>query len=666
MKRIDIILILLLFNFPFLAHTQEEPSLDTATSYITEIETWKIDQFYNDTSFVLDTNWYSLHQFNPTYGKLYLSSFGSPVKKPYIDLNRDDRFIFSSHYKDYFYNRKNTIFYKTTTPFTYFNYNSGGGSDQIAKVKAFHTQNVNQFLNFAFRIKINSSTRFYEPDDEKTVRANFLSFSLSYNTNSYTAYMDINSNSVTGKEIGGIQDQEEFESGLYEIFTPRISDAQSVLKSKEFNLTQKINLLDKFASFFTREDISGVSTDTTYDDQDSIETDSIVNPNNEKTDPQDSTRQVETGIIHDLSYENNKYKYMDSNPLSLFYEDFPVYIDSVRTNDHSRMNVLSNDLMLYFETGNFNFIGGVGHEHVKHESLARMTPDDTLTGQTVKKYHKYDNVNIFTRLNKQVFKKLEFEGEAKSYLAGFKSGDLSGRAGLNFKFDSTLLKIGAQYILEEPLYYYQHYNSNHFQWNNNFSKSNSILLNMNYANWKYDFNVDINSGLLNNYVFLNTNAEPEQYPNDLHYLKISLDKTFSLNNFFFENKIYYQYSSDDKVFTYPEWYLYESLSWRYTFHFGITGGKLSTQIGVNMYYFPEFYADAYMPALNLFYNQGNQKIGGKPIFNAFINLKVKRTSAFLKLSHVNSPLQERDYYSAPDYPMSPLMFKFGVFWSFYD
>ncbi|MFP4525415.1 MAG: putative porin, partial [Bacteroidales bacterium] len=665
MKFINLIIILIACNISFLGHSQERQPVDTTDKQDIEIQTWQIDEFYKDTNFVLDTNWYNLHKFNPTEGKLYLSSFGSPINNPIISLNKNNRFIFSKFYKDYFYNHRNTVFYKTTVPFTYFNYNSGGGSDKIAKVKVLHTQNVNEYFNFTFRIKVNSSSRFYEPDDDKTVRSNFLTFSASYNRNLYDAYLDIHSNTVRAAEIGGIIDKEEFESGFYEIFTPQINDAESIVKSREFNFTQKFDLLGKLNNLFSKNKETERDTALTTENN---ANDSIPAQEYSEREIKDSTdaTEIESGVIHELSYQGNKYKYLDANPLSMFYESYPIYIDSSKTDDHTRMNTLSNDAMLYFDAKDFNFIAGLGHEYVNYELLTRKNPDDTLVARTQKNKKHFNNVKIFARLQQQLFKTIEIEGDAESYFAGFKAGDLSGRFALNYSYDSTYLNLSAHYLRKEPFYYYQHYNSNHFQWDNNFDKSNSYLFELNYKNLNYNFNVNLHAGLLNNFIYFDNNANPAQHREDLNFLKIKIDKTFNIGNFFLDNKFYYQYSSDDEVFSYPEWYVQETLSWRHKFHFNLTDGNLSTQIGVNMYYFPEFYADAYMPALNFFYKQREQKIGGNLILDAFLNLKVKRTSAFLKLSHVNSPLQERNYYSTPDYPMPPMMFKFGVFWSFYD
>jgi hypothetical protein len=165
---------------------------------------------------------------------------------------------------------------------------------------------------------------------------------------------------------------------------------------------------------------------------------------------------------------------------------------------------------------------------------------------------------------------------------------------------------------------------------------------------------------------MNESAVPEQYNNSLFFTTVSLKKSFHFWKIHNSNNLYYQYSSNPNILNIPNWYVKESIYLRHTFHFKMTGGNLHTQLGVSMYYYPEYYANAYMPALSLFYNQNQQEVGGKFIFNVFANLKVKRTTLFIKGFHINSPLQQRNYYSAPDYPMSPIMLKFGIFWSFYD
>jgi hypothetical protein len=90
------------------------------------------------------------------------------------------------------------------------------------------------------------------------------------------------------------------------------------------------------------------------------------------------------------------------------------------------------------------------------------------------------------------------------------------------------------------------------------------------------------------------------------------------------------------------------------------------QTGFQLMYFSEYYADAYMPELRMFYIQNNQKIGNYPYLDVYLTLMVKRVRIFVKMSHLNSYLGDYRYYMAPSYPARDARFSFGASWRFHD
>ena len=69
---------------------------------------------------------------------------------------------------------------------------------------------------------------------------------------------------------------------------------------------------------------------------------------------------------------------------------------------------------------------------------------------------------------------------------------------------------------------------------------------------------------------------------------------------------------------------------------------------------------------SLFHLQNDILVGGYPYTNAFVNVKLKRTSAYAQLFHANSYLTGGNYSKSPFYPVERLSFRFGILWSFYD
>ena len=658
MKKLRIFLILFLLFSSLCASAQK----DTTSKQF--IQSWQVDRFMNIETEPIDSLWYRMHDFDPSFGQIYLSSYASAMQHTLYSKRNTDQFIFKNHYLDYFFNNENAQYYRTTTPYTYINYNSGGGSDKIAEVKGFHTQNVNKYLNVGFKIKLNSSSRFYEQNDQKTVKSSFLSLFGSYQSDTYESYFNINSNTVRTVDIGGIQSRTEFEEGIQQILQRKLTDANSVLKNRSINLSQKFSFGEKLFNIVEKSEESNLDKSAT--DSVTVSSDSLSLP------PSDSLKSLsvvnlpfDVSILHNLSYSTNNYKYTDRNPGSEFYSSYPIYIDSNSTNDNAENSVLENDVFLSFQSKKFTANAGLSHEWIKYTNLENFEPEDTLkTGrETTENLYHNTKINGSLGLNTD---NIKLNGEMGYYFLGYKQDDSYANLNISFFSDTSRIALGGYFKREEPYFYYQNYSSNHFQWDNNLDKTSTLKGVVKYTNEKYNLQIRIQPELIKNHVYLDTSAQPKQLNSFLKVATISLSNNLEFWKFHLNSNLNYQYSSNNDIVNFPEWYVEESLSFRHTFNFQLTGGKLDTQLGLNMYYFPKFYADGYMPALNLYHNQRNQKIGGNIILNIFANVKVKRTSAFVKIFHINSPLQSRNYYAAPDYPMSPLMLEFGVFWSFYD
>ena len=88
-------------------------------------------------------------------------------------------------------------------------------------------------------------------------------------------------------------------------------------------------------------------------------------------------------------------------------------------------------------------------------------------------------------------------------------------------------------------------------------------------------------------------------------------------------------------------------------------------MGLDVSFFTSYYANAYMPALGLYYLQNEKKIGNYPFIDFFFNMKIKRARIFFKTEHVNSGFMGA-YYLAPHIPAPDRCIKLGINWAFYD
>ena len=120
-------------------------------------------------------------------------------------------------------------------------------------------------------------------------------------------------------------------------------------------------------------------------------------------------------------------------------------------------------------------------------------------------------------------------------------------------------------------------------------------------------------------------------------------------------------SSNNEIIPLPDF----SANMRYYIQFELVKDVLTTQIGADITYNTEFYAQAYNPSTGMFHNQNDRKIGNYPYIDAFVNLQWKRASIFVKYINAAEGWPSSDYFSAHNYIRSQTNIKFGIHWPFY-
>jgi hypothetical protein len=105
----------------------------------------------------------------------------------------------------------------------------------------------------------------------------------------------------------------------------------------------------------------------------------------------------------------------------------------------------------------------------------------------------------------------------------------------------------------------------------------------------------------------------------------------------------------------------------YYYEFWIKRDILRLQVGMDGRFNTSYCVQGYNPALSVFYNQNEAKVGNYPYLDAFIAAKWKRMRILLKYQHWNYGLfGNQEYFAVAHYPLNPGMFKIGISWTFYD
>jgi len=661
-----------------------------------EIISWTLNEFIDTNRIAMDTVFYTRHLFNPSLGNIYLSSYGTPLlSNDFTNRDKSD-FLFSRNYSQYFRQPLSSRFYRTTTPFTYLNFDSGGGNDAEADLEIFHSQNVNELLNFGIDAKILSSQKFYER--ETSVKSHQITFFSSYEDTTYQLFTSFISNKASHKHIGGIEDVKEIQTAGF------LENAKSTIKSKHIDIRQRYffgsadirtrtsksssvtdtsNNTDKFKidttivndttnysdTTIVNDSVNHEIADTSFNNQKKSNKTRANDSNNQSEASEDTTKGLVRkgfGVFHNFTYSINDYKYTDNEVNSDFYNSFSYNIDSSKAKDKAIQRTLSNNISLFFKSDHFDINVGLEHNYNIYSYIFPFEPEDTVINKYDVSDKTYNNIRFTGDIQLNWKDNFSFNGSVESWFFGYHKGDLKLKSDIRKDFRNSYIVARGSYFLEEPNFFLNEYYSNYFQWNNSFEKKNKLAIDLEYSNSKYDFRIALKPRIIKNHIYFDTTSVPRQKNKWIDYLSVSIEKDFHFWKFHLKNDFQYQYSNYENILRIPKFYVHQSLAFRHTFKFKVTGGQLKSQLGVGYYYFSRYDANAFMPALSLYYQQDQTPIGGHPLVNVFANFKLKRTSFYVKAFHANSFMYDKNYYSAPNYPISELMLKFGLLWTFYN
>ena len=189
-----------------------------------------------------------------------------------------------------------------------------------------------------------------------------------------------------------------------------------------------------------------------------------------------------------------------------------------------------------------------------------------------------------------------------------------------------------------------------------------------FADFKSEKIFDLYASLsqIENYTYFSLNEEeavkPFQAGDQVRYLKLKAEKEFDLGLFGSYNTIMYQNVLEGTgVLNFPEFTTRNSIYYKdYWFD-----KALYLQTGFTFKYFSKYEMNAYDPVLAEFYVQNSQELGGFPVVDYFFNAKVDKARIFLKLEHLNDLIDGNNNFSAPGYPYTDFLVRFGIVWDLF-
>ncbi|MBQ0024490.1 MAG: putative porin [Bacteroidales bacterium] len=374
-------------------------------------------------------------------------------------------------------------------------------------------------------------------------------------------------------------------------------------------------------------------------------------------------------IGHSLNYSTFSKEYTDQigtgdkNGRSFYFNAF--YMNSTSSKDELYVDRLENRLFIKLQPFAPDAViskinGGIGYQTLWLKDLSYSSGD--IFYPITDTQH---NVYIYGGASGQFRKYFKWEADMDYYFAGYRMFDFDVNGKVTFSaypIEKGIHLTGKfSTSLRTPHLFEQTILTNHHKWNNDFGKVSDTRIEGTLSIPKWHTEAFFGYSLLDNALYYDAASIIRQSSKPVSIMSASLSQDFRLWMFHFDNRVLFQLSSDEQVLPLPKL----SFNLRYYFQFNVVKDVMQMQIGLNGLMHTAYYIPSYAPDLGQFYNQANEKVGGVPYVDAFVNVQWKRACVFVKYTNAFRGWPESDYFSAYHYIRPNRGFKFGIFWPFY-
>jgi len=380
-------------------------------------------------------------------------------------------------------------------------------------------------------------------------------------------------------------------------------------------------------------------------------------------------------VTHQFNYENKFFEYNQATVLSAVgtrsVKRFGESYVTSGINDQTHYERLYNKVGVAYENsllGKFNFFVDDYRSNYKYGRVLVNTagvviPDNlylqinNVGGQFEYQKNKWNGRFLYSR---------SITDQSLSDLDAKLKYDFNDKIQFDFRYRNINKLPNNNYNLYQSSYV-------QYNWSNNFKneKINSLSAAISTP-W---LNAEVQYTVLNDHLYfadVSTAAQvavntqiinPAQYGNSINYLEIKASREFKFGPFALDNTLLYQkVDQSDLILNVPDFVT------RNTFYYSGHFFKkaLFMQTGIVFNYFTKYYGNGYNPVVGEFYVQKEKEIGGYPLFDVFLNARIRQTRFYVKAEHINALFSKSDYYSAPNNPYRDFVIRFGLVWNFFQ
>ena len=531
----------------------------------------------------------------PTGQYNYLGNLGSPrMSRIFFERKEESQFFFTDPYDQTVLRPEDVTFTNTLSPYTnltyYKTFNSRNSEERF---KSYFAVNANKKLGFGFYIDYVYGRGMY--NNQSTAFFNGGLFS-SYRGDKYDMHFIFNNDNLKMRENGGITDDRY------------ITDPLDMAEGKrQYNSTDIPTTLNKvwnhntsYHVFLTHRYNLGFYKEIP-DSLQKLSNDSIETETPKEFVPV-------TSFIHTFEMDLNGRKYItqDNSQNKQFFEHTYFGNDSI---DNNRRTSVRNTFGISLREG-FNKWAKAGlTAFLTHEYRDFTLPDSTdVSGQRIIKHYKENVVYAGGELIKEQGKLIHYKVLGEVAVAGEDAGQfrLEGNGDLNLRLLSDSIRLDVQAYIKNlnPIFYYRHFHSKHYWWDNNdLSKIMRTRVEGKISSKRLGTTLRAGVENIKNYTYLaNTsipvtnaagettafknNASVMQESGNIQVFSAILQQKLKWGILHFDSEIAYQKSSNQSVLPLPELSVYGNLYLKG----GLVKNVLQAELGTDVRYFTKYNA----------------------------------------------------------------------------
>ena len=580
---------------------------------------------------------------------LTTGNYGAPGQNQiFFERPLAGEFFFEDAIDAWLYDTGTMRYYNTRIPMTLLSHSTGGDKySNLDRTQLEFSGNVDRKTQVGGGIDYIYSKGSYDQQADKDFTWRLFG---SHMGDRYELQTFFNHYNYTTKESGGINDDRyitdpsEVQGGEIRVDNKSIptllTNSHSHLEGSQFYLNQRY----KVGYYRYR--------------RDSV-TDTII----------DRTYVPVTSFIWTLDFRSSKHQFLNKSGRedTTFFDN--TYLALGGTDESTRYWRLRNTVGVSLLEG-FNKYAKFGFAVYGTHEVRRYTQVNTDSVQWAEgmdvlpvniPHRKTQNLLwIGGQLTKQRGSLLRYNATAQFGVLGDAAGeiDLTGDVTTRFKMlgDSVSIKGYGYFKNLAVPYLLQHFVSNHYAWENNFSKTKRVRvggeLDIPFS-WT---NVNVGYETLSDYIYWNADGLPAQHGGAIHVLSARWHQGLHFKAFNWENSVTLQTSSNEQVLPLPKFAIYSNLYATFTI-----AHVLHVQMGVDGNYYTKYYAPVYNPATMTFHSQQEMECGNFAIMNLYANFKMKQARFFVAWTHFNQKIHSGDaYFAMPHYPLNPARLQVGV------